>query len=104
MNDDNLMFEYLLQMGAMRPEELEMMRKQKVIDELRNTEMPQGQMVGKHYVAPHWSQQLGAVAKQIGGAYQQKKLDDQMKDFNTRQGSMLDEMRRRRLGMDEYGI
>ncbi len=67
MNQDEMMFEYLLQMGAMRPEEVEMMRKQKQIDALRGQSMetPQGQMIGKHYVPPSITQ----YAAQLGQGY-----------------------------------
>jgi len=67
MNQDEMMFEYLLQMGAMRPEEVEMMRKQKQIDALRGQSMetPQGQMIGKHYVPPSFTQ----YAAQLGQGY-----------------------------------
>ena len=53
MNDD-LMFEYLVQMGQMRPEEAELKKKQAMVDALRKGGMsaPEGQMIGKHYVAP----------------------------------------------------
>lgn len=97
MNDD-MMFEYLLQMGAMRPEEVEMMRKQKQIDALRGQSMesPQGQMIGKHYVAPSLTQ----YAAQLGQGYMagqgQKKQDVAMRGMNDRQRQMLEELRRRR--------
>lgn len=97
MNED-LMFEYLLQMGAMRPEELEAMRKQKQIDALRGTAMesPQGQMVGKHYVPPSFTQ----YASQLGQGYMagqaQRQQDAAMRGMTERQRQMLEDLRRRR--------
>lgn len=97
MNDE-MMFEYLLQMGAMRPEEVEMMRKQKQIDALRGQSMesPQGQMIGKHYVPPSLTQ----YAAQLGQGYMagkaQKGQDTAMRGMNDRQRQLLEEMRRRR--------
>jgi len=94
MNDD-LMFEYLLQMGALRPEQEEMRKKQATIDALRQsaTEPMQGQMVGKHYVAPS---PLGAVAK-IAQGYMAGKMqtgqDESMRGFNNRQRKILEDMR-----------
>lgn len=99
MNDD-LMFDYLLQMGAVRPEQEEMRKKQAMIDALRQsaTDPMQGQMVGKHYVAPS---PLGAVAKMAQG-YMAGKMqtgqDQAMRGFNDRQRQMLEDMRRRRQG------
>ena len=101
MNDD-LMFDYLLQMGAMRPEQEDLKRKQAMIDALRGRAMEpmQGQMVGKHYVAPG----LANAIAQMGTAYmagqQQKGVDAGMAGFNERQRLALEEMRkRRRAGM-----
>lgn len=104
MNDD-MMFEYLLQMGAMRPEQDELKKKQAMIDALRGNAMEpmQGQMIGKHYVGPGIA---GAVSK-LGQAYMasqgQKGVDSAMAGFNERQGSALrdmqERMRRKRMGM-----
>jgi hypothetical protein len=114
MNDD-LMFDYLLQMGAMRPEQDELKRKQAMIDALRGKAMEpmQGQMVGKHYVAPG----IANAIAQMGTAYManqgQKGVDAGMTGFNDRQRMALEELRkRRRMGaspaaspasMDPYG-
>ena len=101
MNDD-LMFDYLLQMGAMRPEQEELRRKQAMIDALRgkSLEPMQGQMVGKHYVAPG----IGQAIAQMGTAYmagqQQKGADAGMAGFNERQRKALEDLRKRRqMGM-----
>lgn len=97
MNDD-LMIEYLLQMGAMRPEQEEMRKKQAMIDALRqqSAEPLQGQMIGKHYVAPS---PLGAIAK-VAQGYAASKMqggqDAAMRGMNDRQRQMLEDMRRRR--------
>jgi hypothetical protein len=97
MNDD-LMFDYLLQMGAMRPEQDELKRKQAMVDALRKTALTpmQGEMVGKHYVAPG----LAQAAAQLGTAYfanqGQQGVDQSMQGMNARQAQMLDELRKRR--------
>jgi hypothetical protein len=99
MNDD-AMFEYLLQMGAMRPEQDELKRKQAMVDALRKNALSpiEGQMAGKVYVAPG----LGQVAAQLGQAYlaknQQGNVDQSMQGMNARQAQMLEEMRKRRMG------
>lgn len=65
--DDSLMFDYLVQMGAMKPEQDELKRKQAMVDMLRGNAMQQqqGQMIGKHYVAPG----LAGAISQLGQAY-----------------------------------
>lgn len=96
--EDDMMFEYLLQMGAMQPEEVAMLRKQKQVEALRGNAMqtPQGQMVGKHYVAPSWTQ----YASQLGQGYMagqgQKQVDTQMGALNARQKAMLEELKRKK--------
>ena len=99
MNDD-MMFEYLVQMGAMRPEELEMRRRQAQIDALRqDAGTPlEGQMVGKHYVAPNAVQALSKVGQSYLASKQQGAMDAKNQDFNARQREELEKLRRRRMG------
>lgn len=108
MNDD-MMFEYLLQMGAMRPEEVEMMRKQKQIEALRGgaMEAPQGQMIGKHYVAPSLTQYAAQLGQGYMAGQAQKQQDTAMRGLTDRQRQMLEELRRRKamqqMGVTTYG-
>jgi len=97
MNDD-LMFDYLLQMGAMRPEQEELKRKQAMVEALRGQAMTpmQGQMVGKHYVAPGIANAIAQMGTAYMAGQQQKGLDSSAMDFNSRQRAALEEMRRRR--------
>lgn len=96
--NDNLMFDYLLEMGAMRPEQEEMKRRQAMVEALRGNVMKplEGQMVGKHYVAPG----LAQAAAQLGSAYMAKQgqagVDQGMKDMNAMQRQRLEELRRKR--------
>lgn len=98
MNNDDLMFEYLIQMGAMRPEELEMKRKQAQVDALREagSSAPEGQMVGKFFVPPSWTQYANQMTKAALAGGGQQELDKQTRGFNDRQRQMLEEMRMRR--------
>ena len=99
MNDD-MMFEYLVQMGAMRPEEAEIKKKQAMVDALRGNAMApmQGEMVGKHYVAPG----IGQAIAQLGQGYMagnaQAGVDQQARGMNDRQRTALEELRKRRKG------
>lgn len=104
MNDD-LMFDYLLQMGAMRPEQEELRKRQAMIDALRGNAMTpqQGQMIGKHYVGPG----LAGAISQLGQAYMAKQgqagVDAKMADFNQRQAFELNKMRNERRRRQGYG-
>lgn len=99
MNDD-LMFDYLVSMGQMRPEEAELKKRQAMVDALRKNAMTpmQGEMIGKHYVGPG----IAGAISQLGQAYMASKgqegLDTKMRDFNSRQAMELERLRRRRLG------
>jgi len=101
MNDD-LMFDYLLQMGAMRPEQEDLKRKQAMIDALRGRAMEpmQGQMVGKHYVAPGIANAIAQMGTAYMAGQSQKGVDAGMAGFNSRQAKALkdyrDEQERRR--------
>lgn len=108
MNDD-LMFDYLVQMGAMRPEQEEMRRKQAMVDALRGQAMQplQGQMVGKHYVAPGIANAIAQMGTAYMAGQQQKGVDSAMVGMNERQRSaltqMMDNRRRRKLGLTGDG-
>ncbi len=99
MNDD-MMFEYLVQMGQMRPEEAELKKRQAMVDALRGNAITpmQGEMVGKHYVSPG----IAGAISQLGQAYMagqgQKGVDAQMRGMNDRQRMALEELRKRRRG------
>jgi hypothetical protein len=100
MNNDEIMLEYLLGMGAMQPEAQDLRRRQEMISALRGQAMqaPQGQMVGKHYVPPSLTQ----YASQLGQGYMagqaQGEQERRMAGMNERQRQMLEDLRRRRRG------
>lgn len=103
MNDDK-MFEYLISIGAMQPEEAQMMRQQNMVDQLRASSMqsPQGQMVGKHYVAPSITQYAGQLANAYGARKGQEQVDTKYANFNARQKSMLEALRGKQPEDEEY--
>ena len=100
MNDD-LMFEYLVQMGQMRPEEAELKKKQAMVDALRKNSMNpmEGQMIGKHYVSPG----IAGAISQLGQGYlasqAQGGVDQQMRGMNDRQRMALEQLRKKRMGV-----
>lgn len=98
--DDSLMFDYLMQMGALRPDEEELKRKQAMVDALRKGSMqsPEGQMIGKHYVAPSITQYGAQLMNAYGARQGQQGVDEKLRGLNDQQRQMLEEMRRRRRG------
>lgn len=99
--DDDLMFEYLVSIGAMKPEEAQLRKKQAMVDALREQSMEpaQGQTVGGVYVAPSWTQHLA----KMGGAYMANKaqqgVDSAAADMNARQRQLLEDLRKRKRGL-----
>lgn len=104
--DDDMMFEYLVQMGAMRPEEAQMARKQKQIDALRGQSMEpmQGQMVGKQYVAPGIANAIANLGTSYMASKGQDAMNTQYGDFNKRQAEMLKELRKKKNTGMSYGL
>jgi len=93
--DDDKYFEYLVSIGAMRPEEAQMARQQAQVDVMRDRSAmsPEGQMVGKHYVAPSFTQYAGQLLNAYGARKGQEALDEKYGNFNQRQKAMLDALR-----------
>lgn len=96
--DDSLMFDYLVQMGAMRPEQDELKRKQAMVDMLRKNAMTaqEGQMIGKHYVAPGLAGAIGQLGQAYFAKQGQQGVDAGLTDMNARQKAMLEALRRKR--------
>lgn len=105
MNDE-FMLDYLLQMGAMRPEEERLKRRQAQVDALREQSMQplQGQMVSGHYVAPSWTQGVGQLVQAYGARKGQKKLDAAYGAQNAKQGQMIRDLQARIAAKKQAGI
>jgi hypothetical protein len=103
MNDD-LMFEYLMQMGALQPDEEELRRKQAMVDALRKnaSQSPEGQMVSGHYVAPSITQYGAQLMNAYGARKGQEGVDQGLRGLNDKQRKMLEDLKRRR-GMRSGG-
>lgn len=87
-NNDDLFLQYMLEMGALSPEEEKLMRQQSMVDSLRENAMStqQGKMVGNTYVAPSWAQ----YASQLGNAYMAKKGQGKLDEgYNEYTGKLL---------------
>lgn len=97
MNDE-LMFDYLLQMGQYRPEEEQLRRRQAYVNALRQQgmESPQGGMAGRVYVAPSITQGLAQLGQSYMGRKGQEDLDTKYSDLNVRRAAALRRMQDQR--------
>ena len=69
--------------------ELELQRRMKFADALRNQETPQGQMVSGHYVAPSITQHLATLANKYIGGQQEKEAMQKYGDYQAAQNAKL---------------
>lgn len=78
----NKQFAYMVEMGALDPQEEEAQRQQATIDALRDKSMQgqEGRMVGNTFVAPSFTQ----YAAQLGNAYMARKGNEQTKKERER--------------------
>lgn len=87
---DRDLLEYLLQIGAMRPEEQRNMRLRARAEALRGAKAPEGQMVSGIYVAPSRWQQAAALGAQLGGMFGEYKANKAEEDLMRRRREALD--------------
>jgi hypothetical protein len=98
-NSNDMMFDYLLQMGAMQPQQIDLARRQAMVDALRKQSMqaPQGQMVSGHYVPPSLTQYLGQLGQGYMARRGQQDVDTRMQGLNKAQRDELEKLRRQRM-------
>lgn len=91
MNDD-AMFEYLAAYGMTRPEEEKLRRQQAMVESLRQNAMagPQGQMVGRVYVPPSFTQYAAQLGNAYGARKGQQGVDYGIEDLTRRRRADLD--------------
>lgn len=63
--------------------------KKAMYKKLMDAEMPQGQMVSGHYVAPGWGAQLASVLQKVAGAYMAGKSSDEEKALGDKSISAM---------------
>lgn len=104
MNDEDL-YEYLIQMGAMKPEQESVARKQAYVDALRSQSMQplQGGMAGRVYVGPSFAQGLAQLGQAYGARKAQQGVDDQTAKLNLAQRQALYRMGDNRRMRKEMG-
>jgi hypothetical protein len=75
--------------------QLELQRRMKFADALRNQEAPQGQMVSGHYVAPSWTQQLSRLANNYVGGQQEQEAMKKYGDYKAAENTkMIDALKK----------
>lgn len=71
--------------------QLELKRRLALADSLKNAQMPEGQMVSGHYVAPSWTQYLAnAVGKYQGGKQEQEAMKQYGQFQQAKQAKLAD--------------
>jgi hypothetical protein len=97
MNDQDY-FDYFLEMGAMRPEDEKLKRKQAMVDYLRQAsfDAPQAKQAGNVVVAPSWTQVLGQVGQAYAANRGQKEADEMYGDLNAKRRARLEALRAKR--------
>lgn len=97
MNEQDY-FDYFLEMGAMRPDEDKLKRKQAMVDYLRQSSLqaPQAQQAGRVVVAPSWTQVLGQVGQAYAANRGQKDADKMYGDMNAQRRAKLEALRAKR--------
>lgn len=93
--------DFMMQMAEMGPQDEKLKRKQAQVDALRKQAMAplQGQMIGKHYVAPGIGQALAQVGTAYLGAQQQNDVDAGTNSYNAEMRRKLDQLRKKRFGL-----
>lgn len=104
MNDDDLL-QYMIQMGAMKPEQEAMSRKQAYVDALRSQSMQplQGGMAGRVYVPPSLAQGAAQLGQAFFANRGQRGVDDQAAKLNLAQRQALYRMGDNRRMKKELG-
>jgi len=72
--------------------QLELQRRMKFADALRQQEAPQGQMVSGHYVAPSWTQNLASLANKYIAGQNEKEAMQQYGEAQTSKAQKLGEL------------
>jgi hypothetical protein len=99
MNEQDY-FDYFIEMGAMRPEEDKLKRKQAMVDYLRQSSLqaPEAKQAGRVVVAPSWTQVLGQVGQAYAANRGQKEADAAYSDMNAARKARLEALRAKRAG------
>jgi hypothetical protein len=105
MNYDNQLDEdvltYLLEIGALRPEEEKLARMRSRAEALRNTPYGSGKMVSGHYIPTSPWQDVATLGGQLAGIYGDYKTDkDEQELFRKRRSALEGFTKRRRPGAD----
>lgn len=69
--------------------QLELQRKLKIADALRQSQLPQGQMIGNRYIAPSWTQYAADLANKYIGGKQEENAMKQYGDYRKNKQSQL---------------
>ena len=90
MDQNQMMLEYLMEMGAMQPEQEAIARKQAMVNQLRQAgQMPGMRAHGRINTAAHPLEMLGAMANQGVGEYQNRQANQMQDQYGARRRAAL---------------
>jgi hypothetical protein len=97
MDQNQMMMEYLLEMGAMQPEQAELAKKQALVDALRQRSMqgPESRNAGRSVVAANPLEFLNQGLQGYAARKGQETSDMAMRDMSARRMKALEDMRQR---------
>ena len=105
-DQDDAVLQYLLEIGAIAPEERAIAERRARAAALMGEPMPEGRMVGGHYIAPGWGAALMAGAKRAAGAYGDFLAGKEQKEIEARRRRALEALSQRKMrrstGTDAY--
>jgi len=92
---DDLMLEYLLEMGALSPEQEEIARQRSLVDQLRSTPQPGMRNAGRVTVAANPLEHIAGVAGQGLASWKENKANAAGKALQDKRLAGIDRMRKR---------
>ena len=95
-SQDDLLLDYMMEMGLLAPEEEKIARQRGMVDQLRARPTPEGRQVGRVYVAANPLEHLAGVAGQGLASWKENKADVASEDLQGRRVKGIAEIRRRR--------
>jgi hypothetical protein len=116
MDDNQMMLEYLMQMGALQPEQEAISRQRVMADQLRQGgQMPGMRQAGRVAVAANPLEFLSAVGSNYGALQKDKKADTMQEAYKGKRMAALGDLRTRMgqmpkapivppAGDDPYGV
>jgi len=94
-SQDDLLLDYMMEMGLLAPEEEKIARQRGMVDQLRARPTPEGRQAGRVYVAANPLEHLAGVAGQGLASWKEKKADTASEGLQGQKIEGIAKIRRR---------